>query len=239
MDFTMRYFILACLIFTLGCTPEEPALKPLSPSEIEKYQVLKKEYDYKSLRVEQYKKEASRLENMEETYLSDFISLKGFEVFKSNSFDDGRSRLCYRGIVTNKGTEIVQELGVLFTINDSESGKELVSWETNLIDANDEFLSDNTLDTETQAAYLYLVGRKYPLKPNSSFNLEENKSCMADVVLGWDKSSVNYEIKGLKLRPQVEKYETYQLIDENFFKFKELKKRGEHHRQLDTPVGEK
>lgn len=220
------------LFLITACQPAEPPLKPLSDSEIKEYKELKEDFELNKLKAEQYKAEQARLAEISEQYLKENIKLVNFEFFKSNQFDDGRTRACYRGLLVNEGEEILEELGIVIKIR-VDDRQQPITWETNLYHANDEFLNNDRIDVETRSAVRVLAGERKALKPGESYNLSKNRSCMRDVFLGWSVDDIEYELNGIKLRPRVEDFPSWKVMNEDFFRMRDLMKRGVHFGQIE------
>ncbi|WP_076419663.1 hypothetical protein [Colwellia sp. UCD-KL20] len=197
-------FILATLsIFMLSsCIEQEPALTPLSEREKITLSELKVKFEKKKKEYSDYKSEKERVNLLQTTYLQDYISLNDFSIYKTNKFDDGRDRACYKGILENKGKEIVDEIHLKVNFYSDSTGDIIHTWDVALVDANDEFL-DNSEASEAKSLILALSGRKLPLKPNAKLNLTKGKTCLSDVFLDWQAKDVKYEITKLKLRPKL------------------------------------
>lgn len=221
------------LFLIAACQPSEPPLKPLSDTEINKYYELKEDFEINKLKAEQYKLEQNRLSDISEQYLKKNIKLVNFEFFKSNQFDDGRTRACYRGLLVNNGEEILEELSVTIKVHVNDR-QQPITWETNLFHANDEFLNNDRIDAETRSAVRVLSGKRNALKPGERYDLSNNRSCMKDVFLGWSVDDIQYELNGIQLRSQVEEFPAWKVMNDDFFKMNDLKERGIHFGQIET-----
>lgn len=233
----MRFNILTTITLTFtfliaGCSDKDIPRNPLSEQEIEEYWQLKEDWELKKKRVEQYEAEEERIKKLEETYLDEYIQLVDFSLYKTNSFDDGRSRVCYTGSVQNNGDEIVSDLELTITLNHEETGEKLGSWSTAIVRANDEFLNSKDRKAETRALFLALEGKRLPLKPKSKQSLDNNRTCMKEVILGWSEKSTEWALTDIELRPKLEELRLYHIMDDSYFRMGELYRRGIHFGQL-------
>lgn len=185
-----------------SCFSSDPPLIPLSKSELIELKELKTELEKTRKRNDAYESEKNRISELQESYLKDFIRLNEFSIYKTNGFDDGRYRACYKGFLVNKGKEIIEEIYLNVTFYSKKTGEKINNWNTGLVDANDDFL-DNSEDTEAKSLIYALSGRKLPLKPNEKINLSKGKTCYSEVFLDWESKDIKYELVGLKLRPQL------------------------------------
>lgn len=221
--------------FTLiGCKPtnKEPA-KPLSTAELAQYKRLAEKYKPVLAEVEQYKQEAQRIAELEKGYLAEYVELRNFSIYKTNSFDDGRERACYRGELVNNGDEIIEKLELTIVFRDESAKEVLKTWQTNLVSANDEFLSDDKMGLELRSAVLTLAGKRLPLKPKSSFDLSKNKNCMSDVFLGWSEDTTDYKLSLLELRPKLKEIHLHDVVDTSFYEMMRLENRAKQFNQIE------
>lgn len=217
-----------------GCKPrdDEEPLTMLNHAELARYKLLREQYEPRILEAEQFKLESARVSELEKTYINDFITLQNFSIYKTNAFDDGRDRACYKGSLVNKGSEIVEELELIVNFRNVETNLVVKTWETMLIHANDEFLQKDDVALETRAAILALSGKRYPLKPNTTTDLRDNKNCMSDVFLGWSEKAVDLKLARVKLRPKLEEVDIYKFMDQGFYEMKLLENRAKEFNQI-------
>ncbi|NRQ44488.1 hypothetical protein HRH59_18265 [Rheinheimera sp. YQF-2] len=217
-----------------GCKPvnQEPA-KPLSAAELAQYKRLVEKYEPMLVEVEQYKQEAARIAEVEKSYLAEYVELKNFSIYKTNSFDDGRERPCYRGELVNNGDEIIERLELTIVFRDKSAEKVLKTWQYNLIFANDEFLNNDKMGLDLRTAVLTLEGKRLPLKPKTSFNLSQNKNCISDVFLGWSEDSTDYKLSALKLRPKLKEIHLHDVFDTGFYDMMRLENRAKQFNQIE------
>jgi hypothetical protein len=185
-------------IFTLISCAEQ--LPPLSEYEKQHLAELKKEVKKKNKQYKAYKSEMVRIKDIKNNYLKNKVILNGFSIYKTNAFDDGRERACYKGTLKNNGNEIIESLDLKITFFSKDSLKQLTVWEKPLVNANDEFL-DKDGDDETKALILAYSGRKLPLKSKGSLKL---KGCMKEVLLNWKAKDIKYELSNMELRSKLE-----------------------------------
>lgn len=238
-------FIVAAFLLTAGLTScggdAEKPLTPLSEAELLEYKELQKEIAPKLKRAKEYKAAEERVKNAEKGYIENYIKLIRFSLYKTDQFSDGLARLCYhrRGGIKNNGDEVVSKLELSVTINDSGTGEKITEWKTMLVDANDRFLRE-TKDKELRSAVIALRGRKPPIDPDRSYALSQNqRRCMKDVYFDWDEESIKWELSDIELRPQLKEYRLSDVIDDDFFRMKELQRRGKHFDQISEPLDEK
>lgn len=198
-------------IFLVSCFDTKPPLSPLSKHELANLKSLQTEFEKKRKQIEQYKAEKNRVEQLRDSYLKENLILNNFSIYKTNQFDDGRERACYKGYLVNMGDEIVEELYIDITFFAKNSGEELSTFSKSLVNANDIYL-DTTPASETKALILSVSGRKLPLKPNNKLDLSEGKNCLADVFLDWEAKDAKYEISNLRLRPKLSQVSSLELI---------------------------
>jgi hypothetical protein len=199
----MKLFLAILSIFILSsCIEQEPDLIPLSEREKITLSELKAKLEKKNKQYDSYKAEIERIQSLQKSYLQKYISLNAFSIYKTNQFDDGRNRACYKGLIENKGGEIVDEINLNVTFYSESTKKSIHNWKVALVNANDEFL-DNGEPSEAKALIAALSGRKLPLKPNTTLQLDNGKNCFSDVFLGWEAKDVKYELTELKLRSKL------------------------------------
>jgi hypothetical protein len=225
--------LLLVLAILNGCKPadKEPT-KPLSATELAQYQRLLEKYEPMLAEVEQYKQEAARIAEVEKNYVTESVELKNFSIFKTDSFDDGRARACYRGELINRGDEIIEQLELTVNFRNESKKQVIKTWKSNLIDANDEMLENDSMDLQVRAAVLTLSGKRLPLKPGASFDLQKNKNCMNDAFLGWTANATDYKISSVTLRPKLKEVQLYDVMNEEFYEMKLLEIRAKEFNQL-------
>tara|TARA_B110000211_G_C14092289_1_gene559834 strand:+ start:4805 stop:5263 length:459 start_codon:yes stop_codon:yes gene_type:complete len=135
--------------------------------------------------------------------------LNDFSIYKTNQFDDGRYRACYKGELVNKGSEIVERVSLNVMFYSSVTGEGIYSWDTSLVYANDELLDNKTLTQKEKAAVLVLSSHKMPLKPNSTKGIGV---CLSDVFLNWEVKDIKYEMINLKIRPKLTKVDAFDAL---------------------------
>lgn len=221
------------LPLTIGCEQKEKVedVVMLTPTELARYKHLQELYEPKLQQAEQYEAEVARIDEVTKTYINDHIQLKDFSFYKTDGFDDGRERACYRGQLLNTGTEIVDQIKLKASFKDSETKSVIKTWEHSLVFANDEKLA--LFKPETRAAILALQGKQLPLKANSSLDLQKEKNCMAEVFLGWSVDAIDYELTELELRPKIEEVNKYEIMDSGFYEMKMLENRAKKFGQID------
>lgn len=200
-------FFTVCML--ISCKESAP---PLSEYEKQHLLELKNEFNQKNKQYKAYKAEKTRISIVEKSYLKNNIELENFSIFKTNKFDDGRDRACYKGVLRNNGNEIIEALDLKVTFLSNDSIEKINTWEPSLIKANDELLDKMELD-KTKALIMALSGRQLPLKPKKSKSLTDNKNCMSDVFLDWQVKDVKYELANIKLRPKLTEIDPFHSID--------------------------
>jgi len=198
------------IFMLISCKESVP---PLSKYEKQHLLELKKEFNQKNEKYKSYKAEKSRITIIEKSYLTNSVKLQDFSIFKTNNFDDGRDRACYKGILHNHGNDIIESLDLKVSFFSKGSMKQIETWETSLVSANDELL-DNIEPDKNKALIMAISGRKLPLKPKASLNLSKNKKrCFSEVFLNWEAKDVRYELVNLKLRPKLAKVDPFHSVD--------------------------
>ena len=224
------YVFLVLIIFYVGgCQPLEKLLTPLSKIELSELISLQEEFDKKQRQVDAYQIEKLRLKDLTPSYIDNHVRLKDFLIYKTDRFDDGRERACYKGTLNNTGDEIIEQLELLVKFHNS-SGELINEWRNSLVFANDEYLDKGEFD-ENKALVLSISGRKLPLKPNKSLNLSKQTNCMKEVFLDWNEEDIKYTIGNLKLRTKVPESSSLDLVTVSV-KMMDLKNRAEANNQI-------
>jgi len=203
----LRRTTIITLFFLLiaSCTEKEPPLTPLSTSEKEQLIALQSELKSARQRYNDYKTERERIDAIQDSYFQENVNLDSFSIFKTNQFDDGRDRACYKGNLINQGDEIIETLKLTITIYSETTKEKIEDLSVSIVDANDEFLDKlkDPKDLGLKAAILTLSGRELPLKPRETKDLAKGKRCFPIAFLDWKAEDATYEVTEFKLRTKL------------------------------------